>query len=88
MMTIRMTPERERQLLDENTALKRENELLRQKLDLVLRKLFGNGRRHHKYHNRYAYGAYDLRGVVRLPLTTERVCRQQIRAAASESSPM
>jgi transposase len=36
-----MTPEREQQLLDENAALKRENELLRQKLDLVLRKLFG-----------------------------------------------
>lgn len=36
-----MTPEREQQLLDENVALKRENELLRQKLDLVLRKLFG-----------------------------------------------
>jgi len=36
-----MTPEREQQLLDEIAALKRENELLRQKLDLVLRKLFG-----------------------------------------------
>jgi transposase len=36
-----MTPEREQQLLDENAALKCENELLRQKLDLVLRKLFG-----------------------------------------------
>jgi len=36
-----MTPGRERQLLDENAALRRENELLRQKLDVVLRKLFG-----------------------------------------------
>jgi transposase len=36
-----MMPEREQQLLEENASLKRENELLRQKLDLVLRKLFG-----------------------------------------------
>jgi len=36
-----MTPEREQQLLDENARLKQEIELLRQKLDLVLRKLFG-----------------------------------------------
>lgn len=36
-----MTPEREQQLVDEIASLKRENELLRQKLDLVLRKLFG-----------------------------------------------
>lgn len=36
-----MTPEREQQLLDEIARLKQENELLRQKLDLVLRKLFG-----------------------------------------------
>jgi len=36
-----MTPEREQQFIDEIATLKRENELLRQKLDLVLRKLFG-----------------------------------------------
>ena len=36
-----MTPEREQQLLAEIDRLKMENELLRQKLDLVLRKLFG-----------------------------------------------
>lgn len=36
-----MTPEREQQLVDRIALLERENELLRQKLDLVLRKLFG-----------------------------------------------
>lgn len=36
-----MTPEHEQQLLAEIDRLKKENELLRQKLDLVLRKLFG-----------------------------------------------
>jgi hypothetical protein len=36
-----MTPEREQQLVDEVAYWKREHELLRQKLDLVLRKLFG-----------------------------------------------
>ena len=36
-----MTPEREQQLLDEVARLRQENELLRRKLDLVLRKLFG-----------------------------------------------
>jgi transposase len=40
-MVIRMTPEREQQLLDRIAHLERENELLRRKLDLVLRKLFG-----------------------------------------------
>jgi len=36
-----MTPEREQELLDEVARWKQECELLRQKLDLVLRKLFG-----------------------------------------------
>ena len=36
-----MTTEREQQLLDEIARLRQENELLRQRLDLVLRKLFG-----------------------------------------------
>ena len=38
---IRMTLEREQQLVERIALLERENELLRQKLDLVLRKLFG-----------------------------------------------
>ena len=38
---IRMTPEREQQLVEGIALLEREKELLRQKLDLVLRKLFG-----------------------------------------------
>ncbi|MFD0893731.1 transposase [Luteolibacter ambystomatis] len=36
-----MTPEREQQLLERISALEQENALPRQKLDLVLRKLFG-----------------------------------------------
>jgi transposase len=40
-MGVRMTPEREQQLLERIAHLERENELLRRKLDLVLRKLFG-----------------------------------------------